>query len=82
MPDSKAINNDENLSGVQTVIILPRIVSNYAEGRITVEDCDHFMQILAAWYYNQLHQIYVVNDNIIYSAQGGNQELEKVQRDF
>ena len=51
-----------------TVIILPRIVRDFSEGKITEETSDFFIQILSGWFYDQLYEIFVKNENIIYSS--------------
>jgi hypothetical protein len=66
----KMSNNDSDDMKHQTstVIILPRIVRDFSEGKITEETNDFFLQILSGWYYDQLHQIFVKNENVIFSA--------------
>ena len=63
--DSK---RDETNTVDDIVIILPEIVRTYSEGRLEESDSDFFVSILAGWYKNQLHDIYVKNENIVFSS--------------
>lgn len=47
-----------------------------------METCEFFLDILSGWYLDQLHQIYMKNENIVYSSQGGSRQRNQVSRDF
>ena len=52
-------DQDESLdSQVGTVIILPKIVREFSQGRVSPETHDFLLQVLASYYTDQLHHIY------------------------
>ena len=65
---NEGIKHDETDTVDDIVIILPEIVRTYSEGRLEESDSDFFVSILAGWYKNQLHDIYVKNENIVFSS--------------
>ena len=55
---------DEESDAGDIVIILPEIVRNFSEVKITEEADEFFFNILTKWYEQQLHEIYVKNETI------------------
>lgn len=55
---------DEEIDASDIVIILPEIVRNFSEVKITEEADEFFLNILSKWYEKKLHEIYVKNENI------------------
>lgn len=66
------------------MIVLPGVVSNFAEGKITEEIQEFFLSIISEWYCEMLHQIYIKNENISYLTQRGSslQNNSAVSREF
>lgn len=64
------------------VILLPKIVRNFAEGKETEEKSDFFLQVLGNWYKNLLHSIYIKNDNTVFSASNANKARSNLSREF
>lgn len=50
--------------------MLPEIVRNFSEVKITEDADELFLHILSSWYEKQLHDIYIENENIILAPQG------------
>ena len=71
-------------AAAERMIVLPGVVSNFAEGKITEEIQEFFLSIISEWYCEVLHQIYVKNENISYLTQMGSslQNNSAVSREF
>ena len=50
----------------ETMIVLPGVVRNFSEGKITEEVQEFYLSIISEWYCEMLHQIYIKNENIEY----------------
>lgn len=74
--------NESGSSSDENIIVLPSIVRNFAEGKITVEIQEFFLSIISEWYCEQLHQIYIKNENVVYSSQISSQNSGQVSKDF
>ena len=62
------------------MIILPEIVRNFSEVKLTDAEDDFFLQILSQWYESQLHDIYVRNENA--GNRRSNEGYDQFVRDF
>ena len=54
----------------------------YCEGRFSDETSDFFLTILTGWYKNLLHDIYVKNENVVFSSSKASKMRNALAKDF
>ena len=73
---------EEQEANQNIVIILPEIVRNFSEGKIDEDQSDFFLNILSGWYCKQLHEIYVLNEDIAFSDKRQTKHRNELVRKF
>ena len=79
-------DNNKCVSEREKIFVLPSVVSNFTQYKITEECQSFYLSLISEWYCRQLHQLYIKNQNIAYSAHSSSfavvYEFERIEDNF
>ena len=74
------------MSEREKIFVLPSVVSNFTQYKITEERQSFYLSLISEWYFGQLHQLYIKNENIAYSDHSSSlaviYEFERIEDNF
>ena len=83
METSELIADDEQeQDDTDVIVILPKLVRNFAEGKETPEKSEFFLLVLSGWYCGLLHSIYRKNENMVNFAANSSKARNNILREF